>query len=64
MTRNRATGRYSFEGQWERLCVCGRTLGVHDAEPPHAFADFSREELANGGPECDRFRPRKKGAKS
>lgn len=29
--REVGTGRYTYEGQWERMCVCGHTLGVHSA---------------------------------
>lgn len=29
--REVGTGRYTFEGEWDRLCVCGHTLGVHSA---------------------------------
>lgn len=33
---NRANdGRYAFEGQWERLCTCGHTLGLHAYAAPH-----------------------------
>ena len=27
-------GRYDFEGGWDRLCICGHTLGVHSAGSP------------------------------
>jgi len=55
--RDRATGRYGFHGDWDRMCVCGRTLGEHTAEPPHeCFA----------GDYCERFRPsrRRRGAQA
>jgi len=53
------TGRYTFENQWERLCVCGRTLGVHDGEAPHAFGDLVLDPRP-GLPDCARFRPARK----
>jgi hypothetical protein len=56
--RNRRTGRYSYEGQWDRLCVCGRTLRVHDAEPPHAFGDLMLDP--RDLPDCEGFKPAKK----
>lgn len=58
-SREKKTGRYSYQNKWERLCVCGRTLGVHDAEPPHAFGDLGLDPR-EGLPDCDRFRPAKK----
>lgn len=27
--RNRLNGQYAFDGKFERLCVCGHTLGSH-----------------------------------
>lgn len=61
--RAKATGRYTYEDRWERLCVCGRTLGIHDAEAPHPAGDASLDPEP-GMPECERFRPSraKKGA--
>jgi len=60
--RNRHTGQYSFEGNYERLCVCGHTLGTHAAEPPHdCFNEDTGIESATGEVcECKRFRPSKK----
>jgi hypothetical protein len=57
--RERASGRYSYSSKFERLCKCGRTLGVHDAEAPHAFGDSSLDDTP-GLPDCDRFRLAKK----
>lgn len=60
--RARKTGQYTYSGDFSRVCQCGRVLGVHSAEAPHAFEDYSldeREEL----PECEGFRPLKKDAK-
>ena len=28
-------GCYTFEGNWDRLCVCGHALGHHTASAPH-----------------------------
>jgi hypothetical protein len=55
--RERATGRYGFEGDWERLCTCGHTLGHHLAEAPHGCieSDFADVEC-----DCERFRPAKR----
>lgn len=56
-SRARRTGRYQLSGDMSRLCVCGRTLGVHDGEHPHAFGDLALDD--RDLPDCDRFRPAK-----
>jgi len=54
-SRNKTTGRYSYDGQLERLCVCGHRLGIHTAEPPHIIDD-----LVDGVRVwCPGFKPRK-----
>ncbi len=52
--RSRKTGRYSFEGQWDRLCKCGHPLRHHLAEDPHGCiaGDFGADDC-----DCERFRP-------
>jgi hypothetical protein len=35
--RERGTGRYAFDGEFDRLCECGHTLGVHTAERGRDF---------------------------
>lgn len=62
-------GRYDHEGDWDRLCVCGHTLGVHCAESPadcllHSFADYTQERVEHANtpnPECGcaKFRPKR-----
>lgn len=54
--RNKKTGQYSFEGNWDRLCVCGHRLGAHAGEPPH---DCFSGQMDDGGEYCDcpKFRP-------
>jgi hypothetical protein len=57
--RNHNNGQFTFCSKFDRVCKCGRTLGVHDAVAPHPFGDYAldaREEL----PECDKFRHDKK----
>ena len=58
--REKASGRYGYEGQWDRLCRCGHTLGVHLAEAPHpcAVADLKDESC-----DCERFKPAKETAR-
>jgi hypothetical protein len=52
-TRSRQTGRYSFDGQLERACRCGLTLGQHTAEAPHIVDDM----IDGVQRYCPRFRP-------
>lgn len=63
-------GRFDYFNEWDRLCVCGHSLGVHYAESPrecclNTFGDKSGKEHrdhANSPPEdcgCDRFRPKR-----
>lgn len=61
--RHRSTGRYSFDGDMSKLCVCGHTLGIHAAEAPHeCFNQDAGLEGATGEPcDCMKFRlPRRK----
>lgn len=53
-TRERSTGRYGFDGNWERLCTCGHRLGFHTGVAPHSCiaSDFIKCDC-----ECTRFRP-------
>lgn len=53
------SGTYTYSSKWDRLCTCGRTLGVHDAEAPHAFGDLALDDR-EGLPECDAFKLAKK----
>jgi hypothetical protein len=61
-------GRYEHTGKWDRLCVCGHTLGVHSAgspadcllyslpEPPSYDRDLARQVNQNVRCGCQRFR--------
>lgn len=56
--RNRArNGRYTFDGDMSRLCVCGHPLAIHAGAAPH---DCFNEDRAGGGTgepcSCKRFR--------
>lgn len=57
LTRRDRGGRYDFDGRWDRLCVCGYTLGEHAAEPPRPCFSADPE---TGHPSdacgCERFR--------
>jgi hypothetical protein len=46
-TRERDTGRYAFQGDWGRKCVCGHELGVHTAEAPHECMNSDRNHIAS-----------------
>jgi hypothetical protein len=52
-TRDRSTGRYSYSGDFDRLCKCGHTLGAHTAEPPHECINGDTGEACD----CARFVP-------
>lgn len=57
--RDRGNGRYTHAERWERLCVCGHTLGDHTAaahkgERPCIVGDFGHEQC-----DCRKFRPAK-----
>lgn len=53
--RNHGNGQYTYSSKFERICTCGRTLGVHDAEAPHAFGDEALDPR-QGLPDCEGFK--------
>lgn len=55
--RDRKSGRYSYDGDFSRVCRCGHTLGIHAAEAPHPC--FNEDDgIGDGAPcACERFRP-------
>jgi len=57
--RNRRTGQYSYEANFERLCTCGHPLAVHAGDAPHpCFNDDTGIAGATGEDcTCERFRP-------
>jgi hypothetical protein len=61
--RNRRNGQYTFEGDFDRLCTCGHTLGVHTAEAPHECINGDVDLEGATGEQCDcaKFKPSKKG---
>lgn len=63
--REKGTGRYTYDGDWDRLCVCGHTLGTHTAvrarnpetgkmEQPCIVGDLGHEFC-----DCSCFRPKR-----
>lgn len=57
MSRDSKTGKYSYEGNWDRLCVCGHSLGeYHTAEPPHPCGNNGTGLIDC---DCTKFRPAK-----
>lgn len=62
--KREADGRFDHAGNWERLCVCGHTLGDHSAGSPadclmYSFSAESRTEKVNGDKPncgCQKFR--------
>lgn len=56
--RDRADGRFTFDGNWDRLCVCGHKLGAHLAAGKHP-CDNANHGKDGSECECPRFRPAK-----
>jgi hypothetical protein len=56
--RDAVTGQYKHDGNWDRPCRCGHSLGVHSAEQVKG-----KRPCQNGdtGDDCDcqKFRPKK-----
>ena len=53
-----ADGRYAFDGNWDRLCTCGHTLGIHYADPPQACMNAQKSAGGTGEPcDCKKFVP-------
>lgn len=52
-------GRYTFDGNLHRLCVCGHTLGNHSSGSPHDCLTYSFPKTDHRHAECDcpKFRP-------
>jgi hypothetical protein len=67
--RDEMSGRYSYFGNFDRLCVCGHTLGIHCAGGFDCFAhpagrgpkDFQVEGLEQPC-KCQKFRPSRRRA--
>lgn len=59
-SRDVRTGQYGFEGDFERLCVCGHPLGIHG----EAGVVCMNEDKPGGGTgepcDCEKFRPSKR----
>jgi hypothetical protein len=57
-SRERSTGRYGFDGGFDRLCACGQPLGMHLAEAPHPGMVEVNGVITDNG--CSKFRPSRK----
>jgi hypothetical protein len=59
------SGKYTFDGDLDRLCVCGHSLGLHSGRAPHDCLTYSLSKTNPDHAECDcqKFQPqrRKKG---
>lgn len=63
-TRKRETdGKYAHEGNWDRLCVCGHTLGMHAAGSPADCLFYSFPENHGDPCRCPKFRLSRKKVK-
>lgn len=62
--KRESTGRYTFDGNLDRMCVCGHTLGVHSCGDDAGCIFYSlsqAERLGQPGENhkdcgCQRFR--------
>jgi hypothetical protein len=73
MTKRDEQGRYDYENDWDRLCVCGHTLGVHASGSPadcllYSFGDHHSEikdhlHQPDKNCGCQKFRAARKGGK-
>jgi hypothetical protein len=60
MTRKRDpdTGQYWYDDDYERLCKCGHSLGVHSQGGFYCNTDaIGNNEPEALGCECERFKP-------
>jgi hypothetical protein len=57
--RERDTGRYMAENNWERLCVCGHTLGDHSAESSGGMRPCFAGDVEGISCDCEKFRQKK-----
>lgn len=55
--RDRDTGRFAHEENWDRLCVCGHTLGNHTAASTGKYRPCIEPTCEC---ECEKFKPAKK----
>lgn len=61
--RDAVTGQYAYSGDWDRVCRCGHTLGIH---VDGGFDCLNQERGAGGSGEpcdCERFRPQAPGGR-
>lgn len=49
------TGKYTFDGDMDRLCVCGHRLGIHTAARVHI--NGKTHQPCDRGCKCECFRP-------
>lgn len=57
-SRDDRNGRYTFDGDMTRMCVCGHRLGVHAGGAPHEcfISTFSKSDPDHGQCDCPKFR--------
>lgn len=64
-SREDNSGRFTFDGDLDRLCVCGHTLGHHAGGSPHEcfVGTLSRSDPNRAECNCPKFRPSRKKTK-
>lgn len=56
--RDTQTGQYAFDQDFDRLCKCGHSLGVHSSGGFYCDADaIGNKEPEAIGCQCERFQP-------
>lgn len=56
--RDTKTGQYAFDNDFDRLCKCGHSLGVHSAGGYYCNTDaIGNNEPEALGCKCEHFRP-------
>lgn len=59
--RERGTGRFVHDGQWDRLCVCGHPLGHHTAAAEQGMRPCIECDFTAGCDcDCMKFRPQRR----
>lgn len=56
--RDPATGQWDYDNDYDRLCKCGHSLGVHSQGGYYCGTDpIGHNEPEAKGCKCERFRP-------
>lgn len=56
--REANTGKYTFDGDMDRLCVCGHRLGIHTLDRKRI--NGKPRQPCDNGCKCECFKPARK----